>query len=126
MRSQQRQWIAVAAIIVTATLVGSVRITAAHAQYRGRAGASTGLRSRSGRAPAGRTPSPRATVIPNRSGGFDMYSPYGNSRYLGKSQGNKVFHPDGTSSVVIPDATGGSTVYGPQGTQRIFPEDNSE
>ena len=54
-----------------------------------------------------------------------MYSPQGNSRYLGKSQGNKVFHPDGTSSIVVPDSTGGSTVYGPQGTQRIFPEKDS-
>ena len=97
--------------------------TESHAQYRGRVGSSSAIRGRSSLSAVGRHPSPRATIIPNRSGGFDMYSPQGNSRYLGKAQGNKVFHPDGTSSVVILDKSGGSTVYGPQGTHRVFPEE---
>lgn len=109
---------------VTVTIVIPLQASSSRAQFRSPVGRSTGTHTRSGRPRAGRTPSPRATVIPNRSGGFDMYSPRGNSRYLGEAQGNKVFHPDGTSSVVIPDDTGGSTVYGPQGTHRVFPDDN--
>lgn len=93
----------------------------ANAQYRGRSG-SGAFRGQSSSFPVGRRPSPRATIIPNRSGGFDMYRPRGNSRYLGKAQGNKVFHPDGTSSIVIPSDTGGSRVYGPQGSQRVLPD----
>lgn len=116
----------VLAAVAVGLLSVSVAAAAAYGQSRGRAGAS-GLRGRSSLPATGRTSSPRATVIPNRSGGFDMYSPRGHSRYLGESQGNKVFHPDGSSSIVVPDGRGGATVYGPQGTQRIFPEDaNSE
>lgn len=118
------KFLLVAATIINVLLVAFASIES-HAQYRGRVGSSAALRGRSGLPPVGRRPSPRATIIPNRSGGFDMYSPRGNSRYLGKAQGNKVFHPDGTSSTVIPDNTGGLTVYGPQGTHRVFPEKDS-
>lgn len=118
-----RRPVAFLAIAAMVALAGCLGIEVTHAQYRGRAGASSGFRGRSTLPRTGRTPSPRANVIPNRSGGFDMVGPRGNSRYLGKPQGNKVFHPDGTSSVVIPDAGGEATVYGPQGTHRIFRED---
>jgi hypothetical protein len=114
--------IPLAASAAITILLWSLAATSSHAQYRARAGSSVGIRSPSEVPPAGRTRSPRATIIPNRSGGFDMYSPQGNSRYLGKAQGNKVFHPNGTGSIVVPDSNGGSTVYGPQGSQRIFPE----
>lgn len=114
-----RFFLAVATIL--STLLAFVG-TESHAQYRRGVGLSNDLRGRSGLPPIGRRPRAGATIIPNRSGGFDMVSPRGNSRYLGKAQGNKVFHPDGSSSIVIPENTGGATVYGPQGTHRVFPD----
>jgi len=115
----------VAAITINVVLLAFVN-TESHAQYRGRVGSSGAIRGRNSLPAVGRRPSPRATIIPNRSGGFDMYSPQGHSRYLGKSQGNKVFHPDGTSATVISDNSGGSTLYGPQGTHRILPEEDPD
>lgn len=105
---------------LTAIMIASL-VTAAPGQSGrgGRFGAAGGRV----RAPVfGRSPVNGATVIPNRGGGFTMHSPQGTSRYLGKSQGNKVFHPDGTNSIVIPDIDGGATVYGPQGNHRVFPD----
>lgn len=64
----------------------------------------------------------QSTVIPDGTGGFTMYNRDGSaSRYLGKSQGNRVYHRGGSSSLVIDDGKGGYTIYGPQGTQRVFP-----
>lgn len=65
-----------------------------------------------------------ATVIGDGTGGFTMYSKQGTSRYLGKSQGNRVYHPDGSSSLVIDDPAGGKIIYGPQGTHRVSPAPN--
>ncbi len=64
----------------------------------------------------------QSTVIGDGMGGFTMYNRDGTaSRYLGKSQGNRVYHRDGSSSLVIDDGKGGYTIYGPQGTHRVFP-----
>lgn len=64
----------------------------------------------------------QSTVIGDGMGGFTMYNRDGSaSRYLGKSQGNRVYHRDGSSSLVIDDGKGGYTIYGPQGTHRVFP-----
>ena len=64
----------------------------------------------------------QSTVIRDGMGGFTMYNRDGSaSRYLGKSQGNRVYHRGGLSSLVIDDGKGGYTIYGPQGTHRVFP-----
>jgi len=64
----------------------------------------------------------QSTVIRDGMGGFTMYNRDGSaSRYLGKSQGNRVYHRGGSSSLVIDDGKGGYTIYGPQGTHRVFP-----
>ena len=64
----------------------------------------------------------QSTVIRDGMGGFTMYNRDGSaSRYLGKSQGNRVYHRDGSSSLVIDDGKGGCTIYGPRGTRRVFP-----
>jgi hypothetical protein len=55
-------------------------------------------------------------------GGFTMYNRDGSaSRYLGKSQGNRVYHRGGSSSLVIDDGKGGYSIYGPQGTHHVSP-----
>ncbi len=62
----------------------------------------------------------QSTVIRDGMGGFTMYNRDGSaSRYLGKSQGNRVYHRDGSSSLVIDDGKSGYTIYGPQSTHRV-------
>ena len=64
----------------------------------------------------------QSTVIRDGTGGFTMYHRDGSaSRYLGKSQGNRVYHRDASSSLVIDDGKSGYTIYGLQGTHRVFP-----
>lgn len=113
-----------AALAVVSIALASV----AHAQSVGvgggvRAGALGGTPGGLG-SPGARTGSlgSQATVIGDGMGGFTMYSRDGTtSRYLGKSQGNRVYHPDGSSSLVIDDGMGGFTIHGPEGTHRVSP-----
>ena len=64
----------------------------------------------------------QSTAIGDGMGGFTMYHRDGSaSRYLGKSQGHRVYHRDGSSSLVIDDGKSGYTIYGPQGTHHVSP-----
>ncbi|MFQ5937816.1 MAG: hypothetical protein ACE5LB_15535, partial [Acidiferrobacterales bacterium] len=114
-----------AALAVASIALGSW----AHAQSIGVGGgvSASGLSGTPGSLgnPSARTGSlgSQATVIGDGMGGFTMYNRDGStSRYLGKSQGNRVYHRDGSSSLAIDDGMGGFTVYGPQGTHRVFPD----
>ncbi|MFQ5995470.1 MAG: hypothetical protein ACE5K1_10270 [Acidiferrobacterales bacterium] len=105
------------------TIVASLTFTSlAHAQSIGVGGGARASGGLGGPTARHGNLGSQSTVIRDGMGGFTMYNRDGSaSRYLGKSQGNRVYHRDGSSSLVINDGKGGYTIYGPQGTHRVFP-----
>ncbi len=115
------------AFVVVASLMFASLSYAQSIGIGGRLGGTIGGGARASGALGGPTARPgnlgsKSTVIGDGMGGFTLYNRDGTaSRYLGKSQGNRVYHRDGSSSLVIDDGKGGYTIYGPQGTHRVFP-----